>query len=103
MELTYEPSGTCGSKGILLQNPDGKIKEIHAQITGNLKRRFTIEELSSLYEIPLTKGKTLLVIAHRLSTITDADQIVVLKNGHVEAKGTQDELLQICPLYKRMW
>lgn len=56
-----------------------------------------------MYEIPLTKGKTLLVIAHRLSTITDADQIVVLKNGHVEAKGTQDELLQICPLYKRMW
>ena len=29
----------------------------------------------------LTKGKTLLVIAHRLSTITDADKIVVLKDG----------------------
>ena len=51
----------------------------------------------------LTKGKTLLVIAHRLSTITDADQIVVLKNGNVEAKGTQEELLQSCPLYQRMW
>lgn len=51
----------------------------------------------------LTKGKTLLVIAHRLSTITAADQIVVLKNGDVEAKGTQEELLQSCPLYQRMW
>ena len=51
----------------------------------------------------LTKGKTLLVVAHRLSTITDADQIVVLKNGDVEAKGTQEELLQSCPLYQRMW
>lgn len=51
----------------------------------------------------LTKGKTLLVIAHRLSTIADADQIVVLKNGCVEAKGTQEELLDDCALYQRMW
>jgi len=51
----------------------------------------------------LTKGKTLLVIAHRLSTITDADKIVVLKNGCIEGAGTQEELLQNCPLYQRMW
>ena len=51
----------------------------------------------------LTRGKTLLVIAHRLSTITDADQIVVLKGGQIEAKGTQEELLGNCPLYERMW
>lgn len=51
----------------------------------------------------LTKGKTLLMIAHRLSTIADADQIVVLKNGCVEAKGTQEELLDNCALYQRMW
>lgn len=51
----------------------------------------------------LTKGKTLLVIAHRLSTIADADQIVVLKNGCMEAKGTQEELLDNCALYQRMW
>lgn len=51
----------------------------------------------------LTRGKTLLVIAHRLSTIADADQIVVLKDGKIVAKGTQEELLQNCPLYGRMW
>ena len=51
----------------------------------------------------LTKGKTLLVIAHRLSTITGASQIVVLKDGCIEAKGTQQELLENCPLYERMW
>ena len=51
----------------------------------------------------LTKGKTLLVIAHRLSTITAADRIVVLKNGTIEAEGTQEELLASCPLYERMW
>jgi ATP-binding cassette subfamily B protein IrtA len=51
----------------------------------------------------LTKGKTLLVIAHRLSTIQNADQIVLLKNGHVDAIGTQEELLQKSSLYADMW
>lgn len=51
----------------------------------------------------LTKGKTLLVIAHRLSTIKNADNIVVLKNGNIEAQGKQDELLANCSLYRSMW
>ena len=51
----------------------------------------------------LTKGKTLLVIAHRLSTIRNADNIVVLKNGRIEAQGKQEELLETCPLYRKMW
>lgn len=51
----------------------------------------------------LTRGKTLLVIAHRLSTIKNADSIVVLKNGTIEAQGRQEELLESCPLYRDMW
>ena len=51
----------------------------------------------------LTKGKTLIVIAHRLSTITDADQIVVVKDGTIQAKGTHEKLLKECSLYHTMW
>ena len=51
----------------------------------------------------LVRGKTLIVIAHRLSTIVDADQIVVVNDGNVEAAGTQEELLQGCPLYRALW
>ncbi len=51
----------------------------------------------------LTRGKTLLVIAHRLSTIKNADNIVVLQNGTVAAQGTQEQLLETCPLYQDMW
>lgn len=51
----------------------------------------------------LVKGKTLIVIAHRLSTITDADKIVVINDGNVDSQGTQEELLQLNGLYRRMW
>ena len=51
----------------------------------------------------LVRGKTLIVIAHRLSTIVDADQIIVVNDGNVEAAGTQEELLQGCPLYRALW
>lgn len=51
----------------------------------------------------LVQGKTLLVIAHRLSTITDADQIIVVNQGRIEATGTQEALLASCPLYQTMW
>ena len=51
----------------------------------------------------LSKGKTLIVIAHRLSTIIDSDQIVVIKDGNVAAKGKHTQLLDTCDLYKNMW
>ena len=51
----------------------------------------------------LTVGKTLIVIAHRLSTIIGADNIVVVKDGTIHARGTHDKLLETCPLYRDMW
>jgi ATP-binding cassette subfamily B protein len=44
-------------------------------------------------------GRTTFVIAHRLSTIALADDIVVLENGRVLARGTHEELLTESPLY----
>jgi ABC-type multidrug transport system fused ATPase/permease subunit len=41
----------------------------------------------------LMKGRTVIMIAHRLSTISDADKIVVLKDGVVAEEGTSDELI----------
>ena len=51
----------------------------------------------------LTAGKTLIVIAHRLSTITEADNIVVINGGNIEAQGRHEKLLADCPLYRDMW
>lgn len=46
------------------------------------------------------QGRTLVVVAHRLSTVTDADQIIVMDNGRVEATGTHSELLETSSLYR---
>jgi ABC-type multidrug transport system fused ATPase/permease subunit len=51
----------------------------------------------------LLAGKTVLVIAHRLSTIARANQIIVLQNGEISAKGTHEELLASSKLYRHMW
>lgn len=51
----------------------------------------------------LSRGKTLIVIAHRLSTVIDSDQIVVIRDGNIEARGRHTELLDSCPLYRNMW
>lgn len=51
----------------------------------------------------LVAGKTLIVVAHRLNTIRNADQILVVKNGNIAGRGTQEELLRECPIYQKMW
>ena len=50
----------------------------------------------------LMEGRTTVVIAHRLSTIRDADQIVVLDNGHAVERGSHHDLLARQGLYSRL-
>ena len=48
------------------------------------------------------KDATCLIVAQRIGTIMDADQILVLENGHVVGQGTHRELLASCTAYQEI-
>jgi ATP-binding cassette subfamily B protein len=51
---------------------------------------------------PWTAYATVIVVAQRVSTIIDADQIIVLDDGHVVGQGTHDELLETSSTYREI-
>ena len=51
-------------------------------------------------EIP---GTTKLIIAQRVSSVQDADQIIILDGGTVQAVGTHEELLAGNPIYQEIY
>lgn len=49
-----------------------------------------------------TGDSTILLVAQRISTIMTAEQIIVLDNGRIVGKGTHEELLENCEIYKEI-
>ncbi len=46
---------------------------------------------------------TILMIAHRLSTVVDADRLILINDGHVEAEGTHEQLLKKSKTYRELY
>jgi ATP-binding cassette subfamily B protein len=53
--------------------------------------------------VDLLKQRTAFVIAHRIRTVRNADQILVLKDGHIVERGNHDELIARAGLYKDLY
>jgi len=51
-------------------------------------------------EIP---GTTKLIIAQRIASVQDADMIIVLDNGQVNAVGNHEELMKTCAIYQEVY
>ena len=48
------------------------------------------------------KDSTFIIVAQRINTILDADQILVMDEGRLVGKGTHEELMQSCEVYREI-
>ena len=49
------------------------------------------------------EGRTSFVIAQRISTVLNADQILVLDQGRIVARGIHEELMEKSPIYAEIY
>jgi ABC-type multidrug transport system fused ATPase/permease subunit len=49
------------------------------------------------------RGRTTIIIAHRLSTIALADEVVVLEDGRIAARGTHSDLVDTNEVYREIY
>lgn len=61
------------------------------------------EQLIQNAMITLMKGRTSFIIAHRLSTITNADKILVMRDGDIVEQGTHAELMEKKGFYEQLY
>jgi len=82
----------------LLKNPELVILD---EATSSLDSE-SEEAVKSAFERVLT-GRTSVIIAHRLATVLSADRIAVLNEGRLVDVGSHSELMERCPLYRRLY
>ena len=82
----------------LLKNPPVLILD---EATSALDSRTEAAIQQVLGEI--SARRTTIIVAHRLSTVVEADEIIVLDQGHIAERGTHRSLLTDGGLYAQMW
>jgi sulfate-transporting ATPase/ATP-binding cassette subfamily B protein len=85
------------ARALLAQTPILVLDEATAFADSRTERRF-YQALRATWP-----DKTLLVIAHRLTSICDAEQIVLLERGVIQASGTHAQLLARSGTYATQW
>lgn len=62
------------------------------EATANLDTKTEAEVIGALFDE--MKGKTVIVIAHTIDVVKKADNIIVLRDGKVEASGTKEDIIE---------
>ena len=113
MELEEGYDTDCGQRGVklsggqkqrisiarvFLKNPPILIFDEATSALDNESESIVQESLEKL-----SQDRTTFVIAHRLSTIKNADQIIVMDQGHIVEIGNHEELLQKQGYYHQLY
>lgn len=85
----------------LYHNPQLLVLDEATSALDNVTERSVMETINRLGN-DIDGRKTIVVIAHRLSTVQQCHNVVLLKNGQIEAQGSYDNLLKTSPAFKRL-
>ena len=103
--LDHEPTKLSGGQkqrvaiaGILAMSPSIIILD---EATSSIDTRTELQ-IQKAFDV-MMKGRTTFIVAHRLSTIKNADQIIVMDQGHIVEIGNHEELLQKQGYYHQLY
>jgi ATP-binding cassette subfamily B protein len=101
-----------GSKGVRLSGGQAQrtaaarmfVREAELLVFDDLSSALDVETEQQLWaRLFAQRDATCLVVSHRKAALRRANQIIVLKDGKVEAVGKLDELLETCEELRRLW
>lgn len=105
MEITEKASNLSGGQKQRLALAKALLHDSDIYIFDEATSNVDVESENKIMEVirELAQKKTVILISHRLANVTDADQILVMKDGVIEESGVHAKLMEKNDYYSSLY